>query len=156
MAEDPKNSSSASFVPPSFTATTEVKDPVTGEVKPADAVVDEPLPKTAEEKSALLAKADAEKAEKMQKVADLQVQLESKRVEYRSEVQKSEADKAKFAAKEDAKLAVYRDDIAKLEGEITKLVEEAKVEPRYIQILREYGGLESNVPLTSEYWRLRP
>jgi hypothetical protein len=34
--------------------------------------------------------------------------------------------------------------------------EEVKEEPEYARILRECGGIESNVPLNSPYWTLRP
>ncbi len=34
--------------------------------------------------------------------------------------------------------------------------EEVKEEPEYMRILRECGGVESNVPINSPYWRLRP
>lgn len=31
-----------------------------------------------------------------------------------------------------------------------------KEEPEHIKILREYGNQESNIPINSPYWRLRP
>jgi hypothetical protein len=34
--------------------------------------------------------------------------------------------------------------------------EAVKVEPTYARILREHGYMESNIPLNSEYWRIRP
>ena len=47
-------------------------------------------------------------------------------------------------------------------GTTPEKVEESVVEepveekPEYMKILEEYGGLESNVPINSPYWRLRP
>ncbi len=29
-------------------------------------------------------------------------------------------------------------------------------EPEYIKALREYGGLESNIPINHPYWKMRP
>jgi len=41
--------------------------------------------------------------------------------------------------------------------EETEKVEETKVEEEeYQKILREHGGMESNIPMNSPYWKLRP
>ncbi len=35
-------------------------------------------------------------------------------------------------------------------------VEEVTSEPEYAKILREHGYLESNIPINSHYWKIRP
>jgi hypothetical protein len=54
--------------------------------------------------------------------------------------------------------------IKKLKAENDKLIsEEVKElkttdikEPRWRKVLKKYGGLESNIPIWSRYWRIRP
>lgn len=58
---------------------------------------------------------------------------------------------------EDPKPPMFPSVIKPVEEDSVKTVEEpVKEELEYQKILREYGGIESNIPINSPYWRLRP
>lgn len=56
--------------------------------------------------------------------------------------------------KEKIKIREVKTEEVNLEDEINQ--ERIKNEPEYAKILREHGGLESNIGIGHKYWKIRP
>jgi len=64
-----------------------------------------------------------------------------------------------------SKIQEHEKRITELENKVTALESKSSVtaasappqgEPEHAKILREHGGLESNIPVNHHYWRIRP
>ena len=94
--------------------------------------------------------------EKIKKMEDLKIQLTNKQQELKYLTAKQEEAKGITNNENEAEKNIINKDIIKLQEEIKILGDETKVESEHARILREHGGLESNIPHNHVSWRIRP
>lgn len=118
-------------------------------------VKEESVPNTVEQKNAKIAREEKVRQDKLAEIQEIKVQIDKKNDDLTKLTLKQNEQVALLNVENEKAKELIREDIVNLQDKQKQLAEEAKVESEEAKILREHGGLESNIPINHPYWRLR-